>query len=61
MDKLHIKDRYGMIYDLAVLIKDRTESIYDELCDKDFDITDEENQEYMRMINYHIETLQRYL
>lgn len=61
MDKLHTKDRYSMIYDTIALIKDRVEEIYDELCDKDFDVTNEENTEYMRMINYHIETLQRYL
>ena len=61
MDKIHVQDRYGMIYDLVALTKDRIESIYDELCDKNFDITNEENIEYMRMINYHIETLQRYL
>lgn len=61
MDNLSIQDRYGMIFDIIGLIKDRTESIYDEICDKEFNITDEENAKYMQMIKYHLETLDRYL
>ena len=61
MDKLQVQDRYSMLVDILTSTKDRVESIFDHIADKDFEITNEENAEYMKSINYHIETLQRYL
>ena len=61
MDKLQVQDRYSMINDLCTSIKDRVDSIYDDLLDKDFEITDKENEDFISAIKYHIETVQRYL
>ena len=61
MDKLQVQDRYSMILDILTSIKDRTESIFDYINDKDFEITDKENEDFISAIKYHVETLQRYL
>ena len=61
MDKLQVQDRYSMILDILTSIKDRTESIFDYVNDKDFEITDKENEDFISAIKYHIETVQRYL
>ena len=61
MDKLQVQDRYSMLVDILTSIKDRTESIFDYINDKDFDITDKENADFISAIKYHVETLQRYL
>ena len=61
MDKLQVQDRYSMLVDILASIKDRTESIFDYINDKDFEITDKENEGFISAIKYHIETLQRYL
>ena len=61
MDKLQVQDRYSMILDMLSSIKDRTESIFDYVSDKDFEITDKENEDLINAIKYHIETVQRYL
>ena len=61
MDKLQVQDRYSMILDILSSTKDRVESIFDYVNDKDFEITDKENEDFINAIKYHIETLQRYL
>ena len=61
MDKLQVQDRYSMILDIMSSIKDRVESIFDYVNDKDFEITDKENEDFINAIKYHIETVQRYL
>ena len=61
MDKLQVQDRYSMILDILTSIKDRVESIFDYVNDKDFEITDKENEDFISAIKYHIETVQRYL
>ena len=61
MDKLQVQDRYSMLVDILTSIKDRTESIFDYINDKDFEITDKENEDFINAIKYHIETVQRYL
>ena len=61
MDKLQVQDRYSMILDILSLTKDRVESIFDYVNDKDFEITDKENEDFINAIKYHIETVQRYL
>lgn len=61
MDKLQVQDRYSMLVDILTSIKDRTESIFDYINDKDFEITDKENEDFISAIKYHVETLQRYL
>ena len=61
MDKLQVQDRYSMILDILSSTKDRVESIFDYVSDKDFEITDKENEDFINAIKYHIETVQRYL
>lgn len=61
MEKLQVVNRYSMINDLCSSIRDRVDSIFEEICDKDFEISDEENAEYMKIIKYNVETLERYL
>lgn len=61
MNKQLLQDRYSMINDLCTSIKDRVDSIFDDLLEKDFDITDEEHQAIIQSIKYNIETLERYL
>ena len=61
MDKLQVQDRYSMILDIMSSTKDRVESIFDYVNDKDFEITDKENEDFINAIKYHIETVQRYL
>ena len=61
MDKLQVQDRYSMILDILSSTKDRVESIFDYVNDKDFEITDKENEDFINAIKYHIETIQRYL
>lgn len=61
MDKLQVQDRYSMILDILSSTKDRVESIFDYVSDKDFEITDKENEDFINAIKYHIETIQRYL
>ena len=61
MDKLQVQDRYSMILDILSSTKDRVESIFDYVSDKDFEITDKENEDFINDIKYHIETVQRYL
>ena len=61
MDKLQVQDRYSMILDILSSTKDRVESIFDYVNDKDFEITDKENEDFISAIKYHVETLQRYL
>ena len=61
MDKLQVQDRYSMILDILSSTKDRVESIFDYVNDKDFEITDKENEYFISAIKYHIETVQRYL
>ena len=61
MDKLQVQDRYSMILDIMSSTKDRVESIFDYVNDKDFEITDKENEDFISAIKYHIETAQRYL
>ena len=61
MDKLQVQDRYSMILDILSSTKDRVESIFDYVNDKDFEITDKENEDFISAIKYHIETVQRYL
>ena len=61
MDKLQVQDRYSMILDIMSSTKDRVESIFDYVNDKDFEITDKENEDFISAIKYHVETLQRYL
>lgn len=61
MDKLQVQDRYSMILDILSSTKDRVESIFDYVNDKDFEITDKENEDFINAIKYHIETVQRYL
>ena len=61
MDKLQVQDRYSMILDIMSSTKDRVESIFDYVNDKDFEITDKENEDFISAIKYHIETVQRYL
>ena len=61
MDKLQVQDRYSMILDILSSTKDRVESIFDYVNDKDFEITDKENEDFINAIKYHIETAQRYL
>ena len=61
MDKLQVQDRYRMILDILSSTKDRVESIFDYVNDKDFEITDKENEDFINAIKYHIETVQRYL
>ena len=61
MDKLQVQDRYSMILDILSSTKDRVESIFDYINDKDFEITDKENEDFISAIKYHVETLQRYL
>ena len=61
MDKLQVQDRYSMILDIMSSTKDRVESIFDYVNDKNFEITDKENEDFISAIKYHIETVQRYL
>lgn len=61
MYKLQVQDRYSMILDILSSTKDRVESIFDYVNDKDFEITDKENEDFINAIKYHIETVQRYL
>ncbi len=61
MDKLQVQDRYSMILDILSSTKERVESIFDYVNDKDFEITDKENEDFINAIKYHIETVQRYL
>ena len=61
MDKLQVQDRYSMVLDIMSSTKDRVESIFDYVNDKDFEITDKENEDFISAIKYHIETVQRYL
>ena len=61
MYKLQVQDRYSMILDILSSTKDRVESIFDYVNDKDFEITDKENEDFINAIKYHIETIQRYL
>ena len=61
MDKLQVQDRYSMILDILSSTKDRVESIFDYVNDKDFEITDKENEDFINAIKYHIETVQSYL
>lgn len=61
MDKLQVQDRYSMILDILSSTKDRVESIFDYVNDKDFEITDKENEDFINAIKYHIETVLRYL
>jgi hypothetical protein len=61
MDTLQVQDRYSMILDILLSTKDRVESIFDYVNDKDFKITDKENEDFINAIKYHIETVQRYL
>ena len=61
MDKLQVQGRYSMVLDILSSTKDRVESIFDYVNDKDFEITDKENEDFINAIKYHIETIQRYL
>jgi len=61
MTKLQVEDRYSMIIDILTSVRDRTDSIFEYMTEKGFEITDEENKDFINAIKYNIETLQRYL